>query len=269
MDDWIVISKLVPILIDVHRVVLILVLASAIFLLLRFRKTALLILVFSILVVVIASSPITGYFYKKIERAYPPISTAATPKADAIVLLAGDVSIPIPPRVESQIRGNRVLHASRLYKAQKAPIIFVSGGNVFHQEGVEPEAYYTKDILIELGIPESAITYEGKSRNTRENALETWRILGPKNIKTVLLVTSSFHMPRAVATFEKVGFIVIPSTSSASSYETKPKVITIVENFPSLNELGRLQSVIHEYLGIAVYCYRGWLVCKSYFGGIF
>ena len=268
MDDWITLSKVVPKLIDPQRVVFFLILVSVIFLFLRCRKTALVLLVFSIVVVVTASSPITGYFYGKIEQAYPPITIEATPKADAIVLLAGDVSIPISPRVESQIRGNRVLHASRLYKAHKAPLIFVSGGNTFHQEGIEPEAYYSKEILIELGIPGSAILYEGTSRNTRENALETKRILESKNIKKILLTTSSFHMPRAVATFEKVGFIVIPSTSSAGSYEAKPLTLTIIESFPSLSELGRLQSVIHEYMGIAVYCYRGWLDCKSFFGGI-
>ena len=101
--------------------------------------------------------------------------------------------------------------------AGKAPLIIVSGGNVFLQEGIRPESAYTADLLQEWGIPQSAIIFEGNSRNTRENAVETSRLLKNRQLNRVLLVTSAFHMPRALATFRAVGIDAIPSPSSISA----------------------------------------------------
>ena len=92
-------------------------------------------------IVILASSPITGWLYGKIDKAYLPTPIESSLIAQAIVVLAGDITVPIAPRVESQIRGNRILHASRLYKSKKAPLIIVSGGNVFKQKNEKVSNY--------------------------------------------------------------------------------------------------------------------------------
>ena len=99
----------------------------------------------------------------------------------------------------------------------------------------------------------------------RENAVESEKILREKNLDTILLATSSFHMPRALATFKKTGLNVIPSTTSIGAIEAKPKVLTVIDILPTLNNLGTLERVMHEYIGMAVYCYRDWLNCDSLF----
>ena len=263
--DWITLSKFLPKLIAPGNLVLWSVVISLVSLFFRMRKTALSFLLFPLAIVVFASSPVVGNLYAKIDRAYLPVPIDQSPQADAIVLLAGDISPPIPPRVESQIRGNRALHTARLYRAGKAPLILVSGGNVFTQKGIKGEAHYTKEILIEWGIPESAIMIEAGSRNTYENALEAEKILRKEDLGTILLATSSFHMPRALATFRMTGLNVIPSTTGIGAFEAKPRVLEFIDLLPSLSELGRLERVMREYLGIAMYCYRGWLNCDSLF----
>ena len=140
---------------------------------------------------------------------------------------------------------------------------------MFQQNGVRSEAFYMKNILVELGIPRDSIVIEGTSRNTREIAIETEKILKAHGINKILLATSSFHMPRAFAVFLKTGLIVIPSTTDIGAFETKPTVLNIFDKFPSLDGLGRLQRVVHEYLGIAVYCYRGWLDCGKLYRELF
>ena len=177
MSDWITFSKLGFQLVAPSNIVFWSVVFSLILILFRYRRGAIFLLVVAIAVVIFASSPITGWLYGKINEAYLPVIMEDTPQAEAIVVLAGDVSVPIPPRVESQIRGNRLLHAARLYKAGKAPLLIVSGGNVFPQKGVQSEAFYMKGILEELGVPTDSIVVEGTSRNTRENAIETEKIL--------------------------------------------------------------------------------------------
>ena len=256
MDDWVTWAKILSRLMYPSTLVLLLLLLAFVLLLIRRRRGAGLSLLIALVLVFLGSSPIASGIHDRHERQYPPTPVAQSPTADAIVLLAGDVSIPIPPRVESQVRGNRSVHTLRLYRAGKAPLIIVSGGNVFSQEGFRPEAAYTADLLEEWGIPESAIIFEGNSRNTRENALETSRLLKNRQLNRVLLVTSAFHMPRALATFHGVGIDAIPSPSSISAELAQP---TLLNWIPSLNGLATMQSVMHEKIGIFVYRIRGWI----------
>ena len=112
-------------------------------------------------------------------------------------------------------------------------------------------------MLKEWGIPGEVILIEGRSRNTYENALETKQILKDKQIDKILLVTSAFHMPRALATFRTVGIDAVPSPSSYSIVDyVRPRILDWV---PSVGNLVRMQAVIHEKLGILVYRYRGWI----------
>jgi uncharacterized SAM-binding protein YcdF (DUF218 family) len=256
MGDWVIWAKFLSRLMYPSTIVLFLLFLAFVLLLIRRRIGATLSLLIALVLVFLGSSPLVSDVYNRHERQYPPTFIAHSPTADAIVLLAGDISIPIPPRVESQIRGNRSLHTFRLYRAGKAPLIIVSGGNVFLQEGFRPEAAYTADLLQEWGIPQSAIIFEGNSRNTRENALETARFLKNRQLNRVLLVTSAFHMPRALATFRGVGIDAIPSSSSISAELAQP---TLLNWIPSLDGLATMRSVVHEKVGIFVYRMRGWI----------
>jgi uncharacterized SAM-binding protein YcdF (DUF218 family) len=50
--------------------------------------------------------------------------------------------------------------------------------------------------LVEWGVPRTAILVDARSRTTRENAVETERILTARGARSLLLVTSALHMPR-------------------------------------------------------------------------
>ena len=258
MGDWITLSKLLPQIIYPFNVVLwLLIIALALFIS-RYRRAAVVSLSLAILVLTLFSSPLSLALYRQHESTYLPVPIAQSPTAGAIVLLGGDVGLPLAPRISSEIGGNRTLHAFRLYTAKKSILIVISGGNVFPQPGVEPESFYTAELLKEWGVPSDAILIEGSSRNTYENAIETKKLLKARQIDKILLVTSALHMPRAIATFRTVGINTIPSPSNYSivSY-SRP---TILEWVPSLENLGRIQAVIREKLGILVYRYRGWIV---------
>jgi len=194
--------------------------------------------------------------YRQHELRHTPVPISSSPTADVIVLLGGDVGLPVPPRTESQLHGNRSLHAFRLFEAGKAPLILVTGGNVFPQEGLSVEATYSKAILASWGVPDDAILTESKSRNTRQNALYSHQILSAQGIDRILLVTSAFHMPRAAAVFRHAGFEVMPSPSSVSVTDyRRPKLL---DWWPSLGNLGKAQALMRERLGIFVYRLRGW-----------
>ena len=77
-----------------------------------------------------------------------------------------------------------------------------------------------------------------------------------RHLGRVLLVTTAFHMPRALGTFHGVGIEAIPSPSSISAEMAQPRLLNWI---PSLDGLGTMQSLVHEKLGIFVYRMRGWI----------
>ena len=257
MGDWITFSKLLPQVVYPFNIALWLLMTALALFVLRYRRGAIVALTLATVVLTLSASPLSVALYHQHEGAYLPVPIAQSPVAGAIVVLGGDIGLPLTPRVISEIGGNRALHAFRLYTARKSNLIIISGGNVFPQPGVESEAYYTSELLKEWGIPSEAILIEGRSRNTHENAIETKKLLQARQVDKILLITSAFHMPRALATFRTAEINAIPSPSSYSivNYSRPP----ILEWMPSLGNLGRMQAVIHEKLGILVYKYRGWI----------
>lgn len=197
-----------------------------------------------------ANSYVAHKLAKNLEQQYPQFSINETPKADAMIVLGGSLSPPINPRKFSQLSGtsNRFWLASELYKAKKADTIILSGGNVFDQAGVKPESHYIKQWLINVGIPESAILIDDKSRTTRENALETQKILNEKQAETALLITSAIHMPRSVQLFSALDINIIPTSSDVliTDYHS-PGILQII---PSSHALSLTTQSLHEYYGM-------------------
>ena len=65
-----------------------------------------------------------------LEQKFLPVPVHKSPQADAIVVLGGSVAIPDSPRLEVELTGtsDRILHAARLYRAGKAPLVVATGG---------------------------------------------------------------------------------------------------------------------------------------------
>tara|TARA_Y100001934_G_scaffold271066_1_gene357007 strand:+ start:1263 stop:2039 length:777 start_codon:yes stop_codon:yes gene_type:complete len=257
VPDWITLSKILPQLVYPFNLALLLLLAALLLIIFGRRRSGFFAVFFSFVILVVCASPLSRVLYGQHELRHPAVPISSSPTADAIVLLGGDVGIPVPPRSESQLQGNRLLHAFRLFEAGKAPLIIVTGGNVFSQKGLEAEATYSKVILASWGVPNDAILTESKSRNTRQNALYSHQILRTQGVDRILLVSDAFHMPRAVAVFRHAGFEVMPSPSSFSITDyRRPKLL---DWWPSLGNLGKAHAVMHEMLGLLVYRLRGWI----------
>ena len=98
-------------------------------------------------------------------------------KTDAIVVLTGGFG--------------RVSEAVRLLSEEKATILFISGVNkASNIERILPEG-------TDLGLYNN-IVLGTRASNTFENARETAEFAHENNIKTIRLVTASYHMPRSI-----------------------------------------------------------------------
>jgi len=106
---------------------------------------------------------------------------------------------------------DRLIEGMRLKTTGKVSHIFMSGGNSELQPDKFTESGYVKSVLKEFNFPDSTVLIEQRSRNTVENAAYTKEALCKVHLPPpYILVTSAFHMRRAVYIFKKAGIDVIP-----------------------------------------------------------
>lgn len=198
---------------------------------------------------VLLTGPLVGQF--------PPQRIEDLPSADAIVVLSGAVLPATDSRPFTHIHttADRTWHAARLFHAGKAPIVVASGGTV--RPVPDPTGAASMGELLEaLGVPNEAIVLEEESRNTRQNAIHTARVATERGIRTVLLVTSPWHMPRAIATFRAAG---LPATPAPSAYARGPFGGGLLVFMPSTTALSTNTKAMRELLAQLVYRWRGWV----------
>ena len=190
-----------------------------------------------------------------LEKDQRPKAVSVLPQADAIVVLGGavrgDTHMGTLPDLGPH--ADRLLYATALYQAGKAPLLVLSGGS---QPDARPEAQLMREALAVMGVPGRAMLVESNSRNTYDNALYSAVVLNNRQVQRILLVTSAFHMRRAKPLFEKQGFEVI---AAPTDYQRLVSSNVLPPWLPTVDELSRSTIAIKEHVGYWVYRWRGWL----------
>jgi uncharacterized SAM-binding protein YcdF (DUF218 family) len=109
----------------------------------------------------------------------------------------------------------RVAHAVDLYKQGYASKIIVSGGNDIEDNVNEAETM--KEIAIEKGVKTSDVLMEKSATSTYENFLFSQEIITTNKLKSVIIVTEPFHMPRASLIADKLQYTYTISPTRESS----------------------------------------------------
>lgn len=174
-------------------------------------------------IIVFSYSPISNALITSLEKQYQPIKNIDT-SIDYVLLLGGDF----------EARAYGVLE---LYNQNKNITIITSGYG-----GTEPipEAIQNKEKLIKLGVPENKIITQGKPKDTHEEAVMVKKIVADEKF---YLVTSAYHMPRALKLFKKENLNAIPAPTGYMD-KTKPHV-----DFATEGEIKKSRTAIHEYIG--------------------
>ncbi len=155
--------------------------------------------------------------------------------------------------------GDRAVQAFELYKKGKIKKIIISGGetSIFGGKSKTAENDGIRQYLIDSGVRAEDIIQETRSRNTRDNAVNTAKILREQfNTNKCILITSSFHTPRAIGCFKKAGVEVVPFPAQ---YMQDKYDIWIDKFFPSEEALGVFYFVWHEMIGVVVYKIMGYI----------
>ena len=160
-------------------------------------------------------------------------------------------------RLQFNRGSDRLWQTIELFKKGKIKNIFYVGGTGRLVETDSTDADLIKRFLINIGIPDSCILTETESQNTRENALNSKKILDKEIPKgKFLLITSAFHMRRALGCFEKAGLKVLPYCTDR--YSGKRKFYFDHLFIPNAYTLNSWDNLIHEWMGVLIYKIMGY-----------
>ena len=243
-----VLNKIVGWMLSPIAPALLLVLAAAVCVWLNRRRTALGLLLAAMVWQWVWGTAIWCHMIgMPLERLYPVVKAEEAPQADAIIVLGGGMSSNTNayPYADMSEGGDRVWHAARLYKAGKAPLVVPSGCN--DQHSVVP-------LLLDLGVPSTAIQVENLARNTEENA----RFVSELLKKTVsgrkpraLLVTSAQHMRRALLMYERYApeLDIVPAATDYNVTVCTERPCKISDFFPNTDYLQKNGCILKELVG--------------------
>jgi uncharacterized SAM-binding protein YcdF (DUF218 family)/glycosyltransferase involved in cell wall biosynthesis len=176
--------------------------------------------------------------------AAPLVRSVPPGPADAIVVFAGGVG-------ESGRAGGgaqeRIAQAVDLFKSGYAPVMILSSGYVYSFK----EAEVMRALAVDQSVPASAIVLERRAANTYQNVTFVDEILREHGWRRVLLVSSPYHMRRALLVWRKQApeVTVLPSPVAQSQFYEHTRGAT----------LEQLRGILQEYVAILAYWRRGWI----------
>ncbi len=159
-------------------------------------------------------TPIANWALLPLEQRFPALVGDVRP-VDGIIVLSGGIDLTTSRtrrRLELNDAGERITALVELaHRFPQARLVY-SGGDPSRSGGRvrAPEAVLAAAYLERVGIAPARLTIETGSRTTAENAFEVRKLLTPRPGERWLLVTSAWHMPRAVGAFRRVGLELEP-----------------------------------------------------------
>jgi len=202
------------------------------------RRARALLAALGLLVIVVHATPLTYWWAALLAGPDPGLS------GEVLLVPTGAVH---PDGVIGLGAYWRAVYARNVWRSGRASKILLSGGGA--EKPHAAEAVVVRDFLIGSGIPESAIVVETESMSTRENALLSAplaaRLPGRK-----LLLTSDYHMYRALATYRAAGIV------------CEPLPVPDIKKRSLISWRNRGQAFLDlciETAKIAYYAGRGWI----------
>lgn len=157
--------------------------------------------------------------------------------------------------IEFNQNGDRLFQAIYLYRKGVIKKILVSGGSIEKVAENKIESNNTARYLREIGIPDSVILVENKSRNTIENVANSYKMMTKMMPKAkILVITSAFHIPRVKMIFSKYfgDQLTYYPTDFRGSTENSLSAYLI----PNAGALASWDFLFKEWLGLLVDRFR-------------
>jgi uncharacterized SAM-binding protein YcdF (DUF218 family) len=201
-------------------------------------------------------SPLGNFLILPLEERFPAFVDDGRP-VDGVVVIGGTFDTEAT-NVHGQMAlnetGERLIALGDLARRYpNAKIVYSGGGSEFTLDKT-PEATLVEKTAGQLGLAPGRVIYERRSLNTFQNALYSKAVADPKPGQRWLMVTSAFHMPRAMGVFRTVGFNV---TAYPVDYRTAGGA-SLAQPFAFVSEgLRRTDTAAKEWIGLLAYHLTG------------
>ena len=208
-----------------------------------------LILVLALTLFALSLNPVADAITSRLEAG---LTIPSPVRGDVIILLGGGIYEGVADLTGRGAPGEdmlaRMVTAVRLQRRLNIPVI-VSGGSGF--AGRSPEAPVVRRFLLDLGVEKRQVLVESQSRDTKENAKFCREIIDKLGFRHPLLVTSAYHMRRAVKMFHLVG---VPVTPVPAQFVTGGDLPLIWADFlPSAHALELSEKALKEVFSLLFY----------------
>lgn len=223
------------------------------------RRLGIGVLSFAVAVLLFLSlTPAAYWMTLPLELRFPRIDHVDQPP-DGIIVLGGaneyEPEYGRPNLVSLNDAGERLTEIPRLAALYPKARILYTGGPVDDLGLIPSEAQAAKNLFVQWGIAPDRIILEDRSLTTWENAVYSMEVVKPAPGTRWLLVTSAFHMPRAMGVFRKVGWPgLIPYPTD---YRAPDPAFGIPWDLVASDNLSLVELATKEYFGLLGYWLGG------------
>ena len=249
-------SKILWLIVNPFNIFILITLFTMFLYFINSRRLSLIIyLINFIFIALISFLPIGSYLTYIIEKEFHT-NTKIPERVDGILILGGATN-PLLFKEFDQISLNgsaeRLVESVMIIrKFEKAKVIFSGGSGIINRSDLG-HSQVAKLFYKKMGVDINKIFFEDKSRNTHENIIYSKKIAKPKKNENWLLITSAFHMKRALLIAEKNNWKFIPYAVDFKNI----KEFKLTPNLNLLSNLNSFQSGLHEWLGLVSYYIMG------------
>ena len=200
-----------------------------------------------------ASIPLVGEaLLRPLESEFPPLSADRLPNVRYVVVLGSGYAphegIPVTAALDREGL-MRAVEALRLVRLLPQAQLVVLGGPL---SGLPPVAQGYAQLARALGVLDQSLVVSDRPHDTRAESQEVHRLLGNTPF---LLVTSAYHMPRAMLLMKRAGAAPIAAPAGQRAFGAAP--FGWASLLPGAGGLGDTERALHEYAGLVAVS-RGW-----------
>jgi uncharacterized SAM-binding protein YcdF (DUF218 family) len=193
-----------------------------------------------------AFGPVGNALLGPLERRYPPLPDGSLPTVGYIVVLGSGYAprdgVPVTAALD-QDGLVRIVEGVRLLRRLGAARLVLSGGAA---PGETPPAFGYAKLARDLGLDDASLVVLNGSLDTGAEARSVAALIGAAPF---ILVTSAYHMPRAMRLMKRAGAHPIPAPTGQLVNELANH--TWRSFLPTSNGMSKTERALHEYLGIA------------------
>ena len=200
----------------------------------------------------ICSFPLTArLLWKNLEVDYPFQPISQVPSADAVLVLSGMLS-----GFESEYGyvtdwhdPDRFFVGIQLLQEGKAEKLIFTRGQ-YPWSKAPPEGELLKQKALEMGISDEQILLTSLVSNTEQESLAVSDLMQRYGLTKIILVTSSFHLPRAKLMFDKAGVKMHPYPTD---FKAAGNDLDWLDFIPSADAFASASFAIREFIGRTYY----------------